>query len=63
MPDMISAPPWKEAGTNGYKYKKTVEEGYFLETLSLIASRLVDLNETLKNIDVSIAALVLDKME
>ena len=50
MPDLISPPPWKEAGTNGYKYKKTVEEGYFLETLSLIASRLNDLNETMKQV-------------
>ena len=50
MPDLISPPPWKEAGTNGYKYKKTVEEGYFLETLPLIASRLNDLNETMKQV-------------
>ncbi len=55
MPNLLAPPPWKEAGTNGFKYKKKVEEGYFLETLSLIASRLVDLNETLKEVIQGIA--------
>ena len=50
MTDLIAPPPWKQTGVNGYEYKNTVAEGYFLETLSLIACRLADLNETMKDV-------------
>ena len=51
MTDLLAPPPWKVATVNGFKYKSTVSEGLFLETLSIIACRLNDLNETLKEIN------------
>ena len=49
---LLSVPPWKTKTTKGtIVYSKEVPEGHFLEVLSLIASRLVDLNETLKDIE------------
>lgn len=48
---LLSVPPWKTKTTEGtIVYSSEVKEGYFLEVLSLIASRLTDLNETMKEI-------------